>query len=83
VAARALSRDSIDVWASWNGATEIARWRVLAGDAADRLRAVGRPFRFAGLETRMRVPGGARFVAVRASDASGRRLGSSRAVRVR
>jgi hypothetical protein len=83
VVARAGSRDSINVWVSWNGATEIARWRVLAGSAPDTLLAVGRPARFAGLETRIRVPGHARYVAVRASDSGGRRLGRSRAVRVR
>jgi Arylsulfotransferase (ASST) len=67
------------VWASWNGATEIARWSVLAGAAPDALRPAGRPRAWAGLETRVRV-GRARYLAVVARDARGRELGRSRAV---
>ena len=83
VAARSVSGDSIDVWASWNGATQIVRWHVLAGDAPDTLRPVGPAFRFGGLETRMRVRGAGRYVAVRATDSNGRELRRSCAVRVR
>ena len=73
---------AVSVWASWNGATEIDRWRVLAGDAPSRLRRVGRPFAFHGLETRLRVPTRSRYVAVLAVSRRGRVLGRSPVVRV-
>lgn len=70
------------VWVSWNGATEVAEWEVLAGDSADGLQ----PARSAprdGFETAIRIPGRPAFVAVRAKDAQGAELGVSRAERVR
>jgi hypothetical protein len=79
VAAR-RARDGVRVWASWNGATEIARWQVLAGDSPYALEPVGRAQRFADLETRLRVRTGARWVAVRAMAADGSFLGESGAV---
>jgi hypothetical protein len=82
VAARFAGGQRLDVWASWNGATQIRAWRVLAGRTPASLRPVGKAFRFTGLETRMRVHTGAAFVAVRAVSARGRPLGISRALRV-
>ena len=67
----------IEAWASWNGATEIARWRLLAGADRSRLRGAGRRVRFADLETRLRLSRTPRFVAVQALDARGRELGRS------
>jgi hypothetical protein len=68
------------LWASWNGATEIARWRVLAGRTRDTLVPM-RSFPFRGLETSMRVATRARFFAVVALDARGVSLGRSAVVR--
>jgi hypothetical protein len=73
----------VDAWASWNGATQIARWRLLSGRDRGRLRASGRGAAFADLETRLRLSRTARFVAVQALDARGRELGRSPARRVR
>lgn len=70
------------VWASWNGATEVRRWQVLAGSRRDRLSAVGRSAAWGGLETRVRVRSSARYVAVRALDAKGRTLAVSPVRRV-
>lgn len=53
------------VFASWNGATEVQRWRVLAGPDEKSLEPVGVAF-WAGLETRITVPGRPAFVAVEA-----------------
>jgi hypothetical protein len=75
-------RGGIAAWASWNGATEIARWRLLAGPDRRRLRTAGRRIRFADLETRLRLARVPRFVAVQALDARGRELGRSAARRV-
>jgi hypothetical protein len=64
------------VYASWNGATEVARWQLLAGSRSDELRPVSSaPAR--GFETALHSPGlGPRF-AVRALDRHGLVLGSS------
>jgi Arylsulfotransferase (ASST) len=72
--------DRLAVWASWNGATEVASWEVLAGASADALTRVSEGRR-TGFETLLSAPGTAQFVAVRALDASGGVLGSSAAVR--
>jgi len=72
-------RGGIDAWASWNGATEIAHWRLLTGADPTRLRPTGGLVRFADLETRLRLSRSPRFVAVQALDARGRELGRSRA----
>jgi len=75
-------------WASWNGATEVASWELLAGDAEGSLQVVpGSAVRRTGFETRLPLPAGASeasggVVAVRALDARGRELGRSRAVPV-
>ncbi|HWY90604.1 MAG TPA: arylsulfotransferase family protein, partial [Solirubrobacteraceae bacterium] len=64
------------VYASWNGATEVASWRVLAGTSATRMRTVAKRLR-TGFETAIPVPAGAPgpYVTVQALDAEGRVLG--------
>jgi hypothetical protein len=74
--------DRVTVSASWNGATEVARWQVLAGASADALQPVGSPARRTGFETDVELRIDAQLVAVRALDASGQELGTSRAVEV-
>jgi hypothetical protein len=64
------------VYASWNGATEVASWRVLAGSGAGRLAAVGAAAK-AGFETKIPVAGSHSTFQVQALDARGRVLGSS------
>jgi hypothetical protein len=67
------------VWARWNGATEVARWRVLGGASESALKpVVTRAKR--GFETAMRLDAGYALVAVQALDAGGKVLGTSRAV---
>ena len=67
------------VYASWNGATGVAAWQLLAGADRRSLRPAGRaPDR--GFESRLRVPRRARFVAVRALDRRGRTLRASAVV---
>ena len=72
----------IDVYVSWNGATEVASWEVLAGNHETTLEPVRSAVR-AGFETRIGVNTSASHVAVRAKDASGRVLGTSPLTRVR
>jgi EmrB/QacA subfamily drug resistance transporter len=67
------------VYASWNGATEVVAWRVLAGSgASDRLLDVSTATK-AGFETAISVAGGYRRFEVQALDARGRVIGTSRA----
>jgi hypothetical protein len=69
------------VYASWNGSTETARWRVLAGDRAGSLRRVAEARRD-GFETEVRHAGAPRFVAVEAIDDAGAVIGLSATRRV-
>ena len=74
------SEDELTLYASWNGATEVDTWQVLAGSNPDRLEPVGSaPWR--GFETTIAVRIAEPYVAVQARSASGRVLGTSRAVR--
>jgi hypothetical protein len=65
---------------SWNGATDVANWQLLAGDSERSLAPVATvPKR--GFETTLQAQTRARFVAVRGLDASGAVLGTSAAIR--
>jgi Arylsulfotransferase (ASST) len=70
--------DELTVYASWNGATEVRRWRVLAGDDGAHLRPAVTVAR-TGFETAIAVKTKARYVAVQALDEAGRVLGTSEA----
>jgi hypothetical protein len=72
---------AVDVFASWNGATGIRRWQVLAGASDESLQPLGHTYRWVDLETRMRVHTGASLLAVEALDRRGRVLGRSLPVR--
>ena len=72
----ATGPSTVSVFASWNGATEVAKWRVLAGRAAGSLRPVATARR-SGFETRVDLNTTATAFAVRALDSSGRTIGHS------
>ena len=69
------------VYASWNGATQVASWSVLAGASPRSLHQILAVPR-AGFETAIALPGGTTgpYLAVQALDGGGRVLGSARAV---
>lgn len=67
---------------SWNGATEVQRWRVLGGASRDALSPL-REVPWRGLETRTRLATAPRYVAVEALDAAGTVLRRSAVVRRR
>jgi hypothetical protein len=71
------------VWASWNGATRVRSWRLLAGRSSGRLAVVGARRLRTGFETTIRTRRPARFVAVEALDARGTAIGRSRVIPVR
>ena len=68
-------------WVSWNGATSVAEWELLAGAGDESLKAAGRVPRD-GFESGLPVPRGAEVIAVRALDRRGRPLGTSRSTNV-
>jgi len=71
----------VTIWASWNGATEIKRWQILAGKDPNALSPVGSA-PFEDLETRIRVHTDQPYVTVRALDANGSTLGTARTAKV-
>ena len=70
----------VTVYASWNGDTRTASWRVLAGSSPRALTTVATAAR-TGFETAIPTPGPERYLAVAALDASGAMLGVSPTIR--
>ena len=70
----------VEASVTWNGATEVARWELLAGAGEDSLRPV-RSARATSFETTIRASTSARLVALRALDADGNVLTTSASVR--
>lgn len=66
------------VYASWNGATEVASWRVLSGSSASSLKPIASAPR-SGFETAIPAGGASGYVEVQALSSSGKVLGASRA----
>ncbi len=68
------------VWASWNGATGLRRWKVFTGPGRNSLAEVGSsPWK--NLETAIPVPALDRMVQVAAIDGGGREIARSRVVK--
>ena len=74
------SDDEVALFASWNGATEVKNWEVLAGAHPDQLEPLGAVPRD-GFETAISARTAEPYVAVRAKDSSGQILGTSRAAK--
>lgn len=69
-------RGSLDVYASWNGATEVARWQLLVGPSPQALAPVSSTLR-SGFETKIASSSTQPYLAVRALGAYGQILGTS------
>ena len=83
VSARLLpTADSTAVFASWNGATDVRSWRVLAGSDPARMRERA-SMPDSGFESSVTYPEAYPYVAVQALGAAGQVLASSPVVRVR
>jgi hypothetical protein len=78
--AERTSENEVRVYASWNGATEVATWEVLAGPLPGQLESLGSVPRN-GFETAILVQTSDPYVAVRAKNRSGRVLGASMSVK--
>lgn len=68
--------DEVTVYASYNGATDVTEWEVLAGPGPEQLKAVGSVPR-EGFETASTVQTAEPYVGVRAKDRSGQVLGTA------
>jgi hypothetical protein len=80
-AIKVLTRNGRTVaYVSWNGATDVARWQVLAGNAPDSLAVVAQARR-RGFETAIRLPARAKFFAAKAVYDAGKVLAASKTVR--
>ena len=80
VAARGNPAGGSIVYASWNGATDVRGWVVLAGKTPGSLSQVGAQDK-SGFETEIAVNSNEPYFAVVALDASGREIGRSAPVR--
>jgi len=70
----------VTVYASWNGATQVTSWRVLAGPSPQALAPVATAAD-GGFETAIATPARAPYVAVQALEAAGAVIGTSRTIR--
>jgi hypothetical protein len=76
IAAASGTDDRVKIYASWNGATEVTTWQVLAGGAPDRLEPLASaPHK--GFETVIAVRTTEPYVGLQAMNASGKVLGTS------
>jgi hypothetical protein len=82
VATAGASAGTTAIAASWNGATGVAYWQVLAGAAPSGLAPLGAAVASSGFETLISAATSAPYVAVRAIGAGGAVLGTSAAVAV-
>ena len=71
----------VTLYVSWNGATEVATWQVLAGSGPEELEHVGSAPR-KGFETTITLQTNDPYVAVRAEDHTGKVLGTSRTIQL-
>jgi hypothetical protein len=68
------------VYASWNGATDVSRWRVLGGSSATKLATVGGALR-RDFETPIHLNRAEAFVAIQALSRAGKVLGTSKVIK--
>ncbi len=79
VAVRRLKR-GVRVYVSWNGATQVSAWRVLAGGSRKKLKVVVKKAGRRAFETAIRVKAGGRVFRVEALDSRGHVIGTSKVV---
>lgn len=80
IAAQPAASGGLTVYASWNGATEVATWDVLAGADPSQLKSAGSANRN-GFETAIPVDSSPAYVAVQAKSAAGDVLGTSKTIK--
>ena len=79
LAVSANANGAADLYASWNGATDVSAWRVLAGPSAGALAPVGGSAK-RGFETHIQVHSASPYFAVQALGSAGQVLATSATV---
>jgi len=79
--AERTSDEEVRVYVSWNGATQVITWEVLAGASPNQVESLGSIPRN-GFETAMLVRTAEPYVVVRAKDRSGRVLGTTEPIKL-
>jgi len=80
IAAEAGPEDGVTLYASWNGATEVATWQVFSGSGPDEMKPLASAPK-KGFETVITVNTTEPYVALQAKGASGKVLGTTRALK--
>jgi Arylsulfotransferase (ASST) len=80
IAAELGADDEVTIHASWNGATEVTTWQVLAGSAPDQLEPLASASRV-GFETVITVHTTEPYVSLQAMNNSGKVLGTTKAIK--
>jgi hypothetical protein len=81
IAAELGTEDKVTIYASWNGATEVTTWQVLAGSAPDQLELLASAPR-QGFETVITVRTTEPYVGLKATNGSGTVLGTTSAFKL-
>lgn len=77
--AKRTGKKKVAISAYWNGATEVARWQVLAGTGPKSLKPIG-DFAYKGYVTSMAVASADRYFSVRALNSAGQVIGGSKPI---
>jgi hypothetical protein len=72
---------TMSVSVSWNGATQVASWRVLAGASSSALAAVVTAAKTAAFQTTIATPSAGPYVAVQALNSAGTVIGTSATIK--
>ncbi len=80
LAVKSAGSGAVSAAVSWNGATDVASWRVLAGASPSSLAPVATATK-SGFEAKLTVHTAGPYVAVQALDGSGAVLGTSATVK--
>ncbi len=75
------AEDEVTLYVSWNGATEVATWQVLAGAAPDDLESLGSAPR-KGFETVITLRTNEPYLVLKAMNGSNRVLGTTRVIKL-
>jgi hypothetical protein len=76
MAVSASSNGTLNIWASWNGATDVAAWRVVGGSSSSSMHKIGHKA-FYSFETQITLHKQTRYCAVQAMNGNGKVLGTS------
>jgi hypothetical protein len=81
IAAEMGPEDQVKIYASWNGATQVATWQVLAGSGPEELESLALAPK-KGFETVITVHTTEPYVGLQAINASGKVLGTTKAIKL-